>query len=136
MQLAVDANILLSAVIGGRARLVFHHPGITRILTTAYTFAEVEEYVPTFAKKKGVPVDVLILAAAALPITVVERAEYARKLPQALRQIGSRDPEDADLLALALHLKIPVWSNDRDFTSARVELFTTEDLLRHLGAIA
>ena len=135
MKLAADANVLLSAVIGGRARLVFGHPKVHEILTTEHTFAEVEEYVPVLARKKGLPAAVLILAVAALPVTIVARTGYARKLPLAVRQIGSRDPDDAELLALALQFRIPIWSNDKDFSSARVELFTTEDLLRHLRII-
>jgi predicted nucleic acid-binding protein len=135
VKLAADANVLLSAVIGGRARLVFGHPKVHEILTTEHTFAEVEEYVPVLARKKGLPADVLILAVAALPVTIVERAAYAKKLPEALRRIGGRDPDDAELLALALQSRIPIWSNDRDFSSTRLALFTTEDLLRHLGII-
>jgi len=135
VKLAADANVLLSAVIGGRARLVLQHPNVHEILTTERTFAEVEEYVPVLASRKGLPVDVLILAVAALPVTIVERTGYSRKLPKALRQIGDRDPDDAELLALALQFRLPIWSNDRDFSNARVELFTTEDLLRHLQII-
>jgi predicted nucleic acid-binding protein len=133
VRLAADANVLLSAVIGGRARLVFGHPEIREILTTQRTFAELEEYAPVLARKKGLPPDVLLLAIAALPVAVIGRTEYAKSMPAALRQLARRDPDDAELLALALHFKIPVWSNDKDFQSARVELFTTEDLLRHLG---
>jgi predicted nucleic acid-binding protein len=95
----------------------------------------VEEYVPILASRKGLPVDVLILAVAALPVTIVERTSYARKLPPALRQIGGRDPDDVDLLALTLQFRIPIWSNDKDFTSTKVQRFTTEDLLRHLRII-
>jgi predicted nucleic acid-binding protein len=135
VKLAADANVLLSAVIGGRARLVFRHPGVQEILTTAHTFAEVEEYAPILAASRGLPADVLILAVAALPVTIVDRARYGGKLPEALRRIGRRDPDDAELLALALQFKIPVWSNDKDFNSANVDLFTTADLLRHLRLI-
>lgn len=135
MKLAADANVLLAAVIGGRSRLVLNHPKVGEILTTEHTFSEVEEYAPILARKRGIPVDVLVLAVAALPITIVETARYARKLPEARRQIGDRDPDDVELLAFALQFKIPVWSNDKDFSSAKVERFTTEDLLRHLGVI-
>jgi predicted nucleic acid-binding protein len=135
VKLAADANVLLSAVIGGRARLVFGHSEVGEILTSEYTFAEVEEYVPILARRKGLPADVLILAVAALPVTIVEHSRYAGKLPQARRQIGDRDPDDVDLLALALQFRIPIWSNDKDFSSAKVKRFTTEDLLRHLRII-
>jgi predicted nucleic acid-binding protein len=135
VKLAADANVLLSAVIGGRARLVFRHTGVQEILTTAHTFSEVEEYAPVLAERRGLAADVVILAVAALPISIVERDRYAKKLPVALRRIGRRDPEDAELLALALQFRIPVWSNDKDFNSVNIDFFTTADLLRHLGVI-
>ena len=40
----------------------------------------------------------------------------------AKRRIGKRDPDDVDALALALTLKLPVWSNDNDFEESGVEL--------------
>jgi predicted nucleic acid-binding protein len=135
VKLAADANVLLSAILGGRAELVLHHPAIQEILTTDHTFAEVEEYAPVLAKKRGIPLDIVILAVAALNITIVDSSTYKRKLPEAFRQIGDRDPDDTELLALALQLKIPIWSNDQDFKSAKVELFSTEEALRHLGLI-
>ena len=135
MRLAGDANVLLAAVLGGRASLILSHPKIEEVLTTEVNLAEVEEYALLLAEKKRLRGDLLLLAVASLPVTVVERSEYSTSLPEARRRIGLRDPDDAELLALALHHKIPIWSNDRDFEELRVELFTTEDLLRHLGII-
>jgi predicted nucleic acid-binding protein len=122
-------------VLGGRARLVLNHPHVEEVLTTDANQAEVEEYALLLAEKKRLRGDLLLLAVASLPITVVERSEYSMSLPQARRRIGLPDPDDAELLALALHHKIPIRSNDHDFEKLRVELFATEDLLRHLGII-
>ena len=135
MDLAADANVLLSATIGGRARLPLLHPQVGQIFTTEHTFAEVEEYAIVLAKKKHPPSDILLLAAAALPVTVVSRSQYAKNVAEAEKRIGRRDPDDVELLALALHFQIPIWSNDRDFETANVDLFTTERLLRHLAII-
>jgi predicted nucleic acid-binding protein len=66
-------------------------------------------------------------------VTVVERPAYASKVAEATRRIGRRDPDDVELLALALHAGIPVWSNDNDFDDARVEWYTTAELLQRLG---
>ena len=76
----------------------------------------------------------LLLAVAALPVTVVEPGAYASKVPEARRRIGGRDPDDVELLALALHEDVPVWSNDNDFENAGVDWYTTAELLRKLGA--
>jgi predicted nucleic acid-binding protein len=135
VKLAADANVLLSALIGGRARLVLTHPQVREVFTTEHTFSEVEEYAPVLARQKHLPSDILLLAMAALPVTIVVRAQYAKSIAEATRRIGRRDPEDVELLALALHLQIPIWSNDRDFERLNLDLFTTAGLLRHLRLI-
>jgi predicted nucleic acid-binding protein len=135
VKLAADANVLLSALIGGRAKLILSHPQIHEIFTTEHAFAEVEEYAPVLSRQRRLPTDILLLAVAALPITVVNRAQYAKSIAEATKRIGRRDPDDADLLALALRFEIPLWSNDRDFEGLNIDLFTTEHLLRHLRVI-
>ncbi len=135
MKLAADANVLLSAVIGGRANLIFNHPQVQEIFTTVHTLSEVEEYSLVLAKKKRIPSDILLLAVAALPVTVVNRPLYHKHMAEAARRIDRRDPDDVELLALALQLRIPIWSNDRDFEDSKIEWFTTQGLLRHLGII-
>jgi len=133
VRLVADANVLLSALIGGRARLALTHPTVEAVYAAADTLAEVQEYVSSLARKKRLPLDVLLLALAALPVIVVERADYERKVSEAARRLGRRDPDDIDVLALALHLGVPVWSNDDDFREAGVEWFTTATLLKRLG---
>jgi predicted nucleic acid-binding protein len=133
VKLVADANVLLSASIGGRARGVLMHPTVEEVLTTPGTLAEVQEYLGSLARKRGLPLDAVLLSAAALPVTVVERTVFAAKMRDATRRLGQRDPDDVELLALALCTGFPVWSNDKDFESAGVEWFTTADLLKRLG---
>lgn len=133
MQLVADANVLLSAVIGGRASLVLRHDTIEQVFTPSAAYDEVFEYLPSLARKKRLELDTLLLACAALPVTVVEQSEYEAGLSNAGRQIGTRDPDDVDVLALALHLNVAVWSNDNDFEDTGVEWHTTAELLKMLG---
>lgn len=133
MRLVADANVLLSAVLGGRASIALTHAGVEEVFTAAVALGEVQEYVGVLARKKGLPLDVLLLALAALPVTVVDRPAYASRIAEASRRIGKRDPDDVDVLALALHLGAAVWSNDDDFRDAGVEWFTTATLLKRLG---
>ena len=132
MQLVADANVLLSAVIGGRAALVLRHDRVEQVFTPAAAHDEVFEYLPSLARRKRLDLDTLLLACAALPIAIVERSEYDVNLSAARRRIGKRDPDDIDVLALALTLKLPVWSNDNDFEDAGVEWYTTAELLKTL----
>lgn len=132
MRLVADANVLLSAVIGGRAKAVLEHSSITEVLTAETTLAELREFAPQLAAKKRLPQETVILAVASLPVTVVERAVFEKRIPEARRRIARRDPDDVELLALALHTGAPVWSNDNDFEDAGVEWCTTAALLAKL----
>ena len=132
MQLVADANVLLSAVIGGRATLILEHPRIEAVHTPTVAMDEVYEYLPELARKRRLQLDTLLLTLAALPVSVVDRPEYRRHLAEAGRRIRRRDPDDVDVLALSLHLKLPVWSNDNDFEIAGVEWHTTAELLKAL----
>jgi predicted nucleic acid-binding protein len=132
VRLAADANVLLSAVLGGCARSVLEHPNIEEVLTAEATLAEVREYAPLLAKKKRLSTDLVLLAVATLPVTVVDSSVYARSVLEARRRIGRRDPDDIDILALALHFDLPIWSNDNDFEVAGIKWYTTADLLARL----
>ena len=50
-----------------------------------------------------------------------------------VRRLRGRDTDDSDVLALALHLDAPVWSNDHDFDGTGIEVHTTARLLKRLG---
>ena len=69
MRLAADANVLLSAVLGGRATLVRDHPQVTEIVAPAVTLVEVEEYAAELARRKRFALDVVLMAVASLPVT-------------------------------------------------------------------
>lgn len=132
MRLVADANVLLSAVIGGQARAVLEHPGVESVVTTAFTFEEVREYASHLARKKRLGLELVLMAVAALPVAIVPREQHKDALPSARRKIAKRDPDDVELLALALHLGWPLWSNDNDFEVAGIEWYTTAELLRRL----
>ena len=133
MKLVADANVLLSAVLGGRAGLALTSLTIEEVFTASATFNEVQEYAAILAQKRQLAADALLLAAAALPVTLVDLETYSRALPRARKLIGRRDPDDVDVLALALHLKVPLWSNDNDFEDCGVEWYPTAELLKKLG---
>ena len=108
MKLAAEANVLLAAVLAGRATLILKHPRMEEVLTAEATFAEVQEYAARLARKRRLSLDTLLLAVSTLPVTVVERKVYAAAVIEASRQLGRRDPDDIEILALALQLHVPV----------------------------
>jgi len=119
-------------VTGGRARLVLARADLANVVTTRAALDEFNENAEPLARTLRLPLGTVRLAVATLPVTVVDRDEYAASLRDAARRIGQRDPDDIDTLALALHLDAPVWSNDRDFEGTGVEWYTTARLLKTL----
>ena len=132
MELVADANVLLSAVLSGKARYVLRHPSISAVYTPVTAYDEVFEYLRPLARRRRLPMGELLLNFAALPVIVVDRQEYERQVSEAKRRIGARDPDDVDVLALALERRCAVWSNDNDFEVGRVEWFTTAEMLSRL----
>lgn len=128
---AADSNVLLSAVAGKAARRVFNSTELI-VVTTDQNLDEVREYIPEFAARYGLPDDLLLETLALLPIIVYQEPDYANELSHARQLIAHRDPDDVALAALALMLRIPVWSNDRDFRDFPNGVFTTAELLKSL----
>ena len=134
-RVAADANVILSAVLGHAALRIFTRFQV-KVVSTEGALAEVREYLPRFAQINKITPEVLEGQLRLLAIEVVPREKYKRRFKEAKRRIGKRDPDDVDLLALALSLRIAVWSNDNDFEEARVEWYTTAELLKVLESMA
>ena len=129
-KLAVDANPILSAIIGGSARKVFIGDETISFYTTEFNFKEIEKYIPVFSAKKSIPVEDLYLALSIIPIIVCNEEFYKDKIKEAKELIGKRDPDDIHLLALALKLNCPIWSNDKDFEGLGIIIYKTTDMIK------
>lgn len=128
-KLVVDANPILSALLGGKAKRLFFESGITEFAVADTALEEVRRYLPTMAEKLGVSLDFLAYALALLPLTICSPTIYRRALKTARIQIAHRDPGDVEVLALALALKRPLWTNDKDFGATGIQTLTTAELL-------
>jgi len=137
MKLVVDANILISALIGGKSVELLFNPNFD-LLTTERTTWEVKKYLPQLAEyTEDTPAHLLYLFEL-IPVRACQSKEYETSLSTAKLLIGDRDPFDVDILALALETGGPLWSNDNDFEKIdEITLFKTEDvieLVRFLNA--
>lgn len=130
-KLAVDANPILSAIIGGKARAVFLHADHITFYTTVFNFREVEKYIPILASKRRLRLDDLYLALSTLPVWVCDIEFYKETLKKAKSMIGERDPDDIHLLGLALKVSCPIWSNDKDFEGMGIQVYSTLDLIKN-----
>jgi predicted nucleic acid-binding protein len=135
-KLAVDANPILSALIKGKAHAILSRTDL-EFFTTEFTVREVIEHIPEIVsrvRQRGVSIEKadLYLAFVVAPLEIRGREFYRDLMPAAKRRIEKRDPDDVDLLALALKLRIPIWTNDQDYSSCGVKCYTTAQLLKKL----
>ena len=131
---AADANVVLSSLIGGRARLVFAATSTIRVVGADAVAAEVARHLPAIAARRGLDAQLLLAALSVAPIEWVPEPEYIANRAQAERRIAYRDPEDWPTVALALSRSIPIWSQDKDMDDSGVPTYSTGDLLDLLNA--
>lgn len=132
-RLTIDTNQMISALLGGRARTILYS-GHFRFFTTERKTWEVKQYIPFISSKTGVSEERVLRAFELFPIVVYQDAFFDSHKNHALKLIGARDPTDADLLALTLKLKCPLWSHDHDFQKIpEITILRTEDLLAILA---
>lgn len=112
--LIVDANPLISALLGGAARRVIFS-GRFSFHSTQHTLFEVEKYLSWLARKLDRSELDLFREFQLLPVTAYQPIEYESMLSNASLLIGNRDPKDVPVLALTLQLGYPLWTEDRDF---------------------
>ena len=128
-KLAADSNVILSAAIGKAALRVLIYPEI-EIITTQFNIHEVEEYLPQLASQYQLDPRALFWQLKMLPIQVFPERHYKSHLREAAMVLKLRDAEDSHLLALAIEEKVPIWSNDKDFSNVSVSVYTTAQLLK------
>ena len=130
-KIVIDANALLSIVIGGKAaHRIMTHPKAPELCVTRQALAEVEEYIPALATRKKLNAELLWSIWRLLPVEALESPHSG----PAWNQTHQRDPDDVPTLALALAHGWPIWSQDKDFDEARnlCQVYSTAVLLQLL----
>ena len=132
--LVVDANILIRAVLGNRVReMIEAYAGRASFFVPEVAYAEAEEHLSALViKHGGDPGKALaLLRSLACLVEMIGSEVYGEFETEARERLGQRDPDDWPILASALALGCPVWTEDTDFfgcgvptwTSSRVEMF-------------
>jgi len=127
--IVLDANILIRAVLGRRVReLIEKYAGRgIRFFAPDVSFDDAEKYLPLLLKKRDKPhVD----ASASLEylrniIETVDPELYAVFESEARQRLRGRDESDWPILATALGLACPIWTEDADFFGTGVAVWTT-----------
>lgn len=134
--LVLDANILIRAVLGTRVRhLLFEHRDTAQFFAPDTAYAEARKYLPGLLRKRGVEGDAALQVLAVLEDVVhpLAFALYASWQPSALQRIAARDADDWPVLACAMALGCPVWTEDADFFGTGIATWTTDRIALYLA---
>jgi predicted nucleic acid-binding protein len=135
--LVVDANILVRAVLGKRVREVIEtYAEEASFFVPDVAFAEAEEHLPALVlKRAGDPGKALaFLRTLGRLVEVMGSDVYTEFETEARERLAQRDPEDWPILATALALGCPIWSEDTDFFGCGVATWTSGNVHRFLRA--
>ena len=140
-RLVVDTNFLISAVIGKRKfalSLIETFARRVDFFAPAVGFAELHEHLPGLLAKWHVPaaeglavLERLAVAVQPLDAEITARFEIAARL-----RIDARDPKDWPVLAAALALTCPLWTDDNDFFGTGIATWSTPNVRHYLDAEA
>jgi predicted nucleic acid-binding protein len=127
--IVLDANILIRAVLGRRVRYLietYAGKGI-RFFAPDVAFDDAEKYLPPLLKKRGKPHSDISSTLAYLRniIGPVSPELYAVFESEARQRLRGRDEDDWPILASALGLACPIWTEDADFFGTGVAVWTT-----------
>jgi len=127
--IVLDANILIRAVLGRRVRQLIDTYGSqgVRFFAPDVAFDDAEKYLPPLLKKRGLPhadisASLEYLRSLIEPVAPELYAVFESEVRQRLR---GRDEGDWPILAAALGLACPVWTEDADFFGTGVAVWTT-----------
>ena len=127
--IVLDANILIRAVLGKRVReLIFDNATTIKFFAPDVAYADARKYLPALLKKHGVDASAAMLVLDCLERIVqpIDAELYQGNEQQALQRIAIRDADDWPVLACAMTLGCPVWTEDADFFGTGVATWTTD----------
>ena len=127
--IVLDANILIRAVLGKRVReLILEHAATVKFFAPDVAYADARKYLPALLEKRGVEsaVAMKVLDTLEPMVQPLEFELYAELQQQALQRIAMRDADDWPVLACAMTMRCPVWTEDADFFGTGIAIWTTD----------
>jgi len=127
--LVLDANILMRAVLGRRVReLLELYEDAAAFYSPDVCFADARHYLEKLLVKRHRDNAAGLAALDQLSriVQVVDRSLYGEFEQLARARIEIRDPDDWPVVALALLLELPIWTEDQDLFGSGVATWTTD----------
>lgn len=132
MRLIVDTNILFSFFWEGSIthKLLFKQD--LELFSPQYALEEINKYKKEIMRKSRITDKRFkqLREDLAIAIVFVAEKDYCDQLKEGLALCP--DPDDADFMALALKMKLPLWSNDKHLKKQKaLNVVSTSDLLNN-----
>jgi predicted nucleic acid-binding protein len=127
--IVLDANILIRAVLGKRVReLILSNAATVKFFAPDVAYADAYKYLPALLERRGAASESAMAVLHALESIVqpIDVELYAGMQQQAFRRIAARDADDWPVLAVAMTIGCPVWTEDADFFGTGVPTWTTD----------
>lgn len=134
--LVLDANISIRAVLGSRVlSLLRKYAEQVEFLAPDTAFEEAHEKLPGILERRKVPVAPAMAALELVAglVQTVEAETYEPFKDLARQRIARRDEDDWPILAAALALDCPIWTEDTDFFGCGVATWTTDRVELYLA---
>ena len=135
--IVLDTNILIRAVLGKKVReLIFDNAATVEFFTPDVCCADARKYLPVLLEKRDVAAGAAMLVLDRLEgiVRPIDAELYAGMQQQALQRIAVRDADGWPVLACALTLGCPVWTEDADFFGTGVATWTSDRITLYFAS--
>ncbi len=127
--LVLDANILLRAVFGRRVLQILEtYENEASFYSPEVCFQDARRYIPDLSERRGLDSDLglSVLEEISRVVQPVDQSLYEDFRKVALERVQPRDPDDWPVVAVALLLDLPIWTEDQDFFGSGIATWTTD----------
>ena len=135
--LVLDANILMRAVLGRRVlELLKRYEDVATFYSPDVCFVDARHYVAQVLEKRGLNPEsgLNVLVQLSDLVETVDLSLYADYERLARERIEIRDPDDWPVVAVALLLDLPIWTEDQDLFGSGLPTWTTDRVEVYLKA--
>jgi predicted nucleic acid-binding protein len=127
--LVLDANILIRGVLGEKVRnLLINSNASIEFFVPDICVRDAEKYLPIILSKRSIKSESALLTLSELLscLRVVEKELYEEYSHEAKQRIEIRDIHDWPVVATALMINAPIWTEDQDFFGSGISTWTTD----------
>jgi predicted nucleic acid-binding protein len=129
--IVLDANILIRAVLGIRVReKLLDYCNVVGFFTPDVCVDDAKRYLPDIFKKRLLPAEPALetLSKMECLLSIVDKDIYGKHENNAKKRIKTRDINDWPILATAMALNCPIWTEDQDFFGTGVPAWTSNNI--------